>query len=48
MGVSLFIDVLQDVKRTKAKNILGWEAKLDLYKMCHDSWLWQKQNPNGI
>ena len=33
---------------TKAKNILGWEAKLDLYKMCQDSWLWQKQNPNGI
>ena len=28
---------------TKAKNILGWEAKLDLYKMCQDSWLWQNK-----
>ncbi len=33
---------------SKAKNILGWEAKLDLYEMCQDSWRWQKQNPNGI
>ncbi len=33
---------------TKAKRILGWEAELDLYRMCEDSWRWQKQNPNGI
>ena len=25
---------------SKAKKLLGWEAKLDLQKMCQDSWNW--------
>ena len=33
---------------SKAKKILRWEAKLDLYRMCEDTWRWQRQNPNGI
>ena len=32
---------------SKAKNILGWEAKFDVDRMCADSWRWQKNNPNG-
>lgn len=32
---------------TKAKNLLGWEAKLDIKRMCEDSWRWQSNNPNG-
>ncbi len=32
---------------TKAKNILGWEAKRDLRKMCEDSARWQRMNPDG-
>jgi len=31
----------------KAKNLLGWEAKLSVERMCEDSWRWQKNNPNG-
>ncbi|MBE3101053.1 MAG: UDP-glucose 4-epimerase GalE [Firmicutes bacterium] len=31
----------------KAKEELGWEAKLPLKRMCEDSWRWQTQNPNG-
>lgn len=31
----------------KAKEELGWEAKLNLDDMCRDSWKWQSQNPNG-
>lgn len=31
----------------KAKNMLGWEAKLTLFDMCKDSWNWQKNNPKG-
>lgn len=30
-----------------AKEILDWEAKLDLDDMCRDSWHWQSNNPNG-
>ena len=30
-----------------AKEILDWEAKLDLDDMCRDSWHWQSKNPNG-
>ena len=33
---------------SKAKKILGWESELDLYRMCQDSWRWQRQNPEGI
>lgn len=31
----------------KAKEMLGWEAELDIEKMCSDTWNWQKNNPNG-
>ena len=31
----------------KAKQLLGWEAKLTIEDMCKDSWHWQSQNPNG-
>ncbi len=31
----------------KAKEMLGWEAKRDLYAMCRDAWNWQKKNPRG-
>ena len=32
---------------TKAREVLGWEAKRDLNKMCEDSARWQKKNPDG-
>ncbi len=32
---------------TKAKQELGWEAKLGIEEMCADSWRWQSANPNG-
>ena len=32
---------------TKAKDILGWEAKRGIDDMCRDSWNWQSKNPNG-
>ncbi len=32
---------------TKAKNLLGWEAKHTIEDMCVDTWRWQSQNPNG-
>ena len=35
-------------KADKAKEVLGWEAKLDIDDMCEDSWRWQKNNPNGF
>lgn len=31
----------------KAKNVLGWEAKLSITDMCQDTWRWQSMNPNG-
>lgn len=31
----------------KAKELLGWEAKLSLEKMCEDTWRWQSNNPDG-
>ena len=30
-----------------ANNILNWNAKYDLIKMCEDAWRWQCMNPNG-
>ncbi|MEO6280326.1 MAG: UDP-glucose 4-epimerase, partial [Roseateles sp.] len=27
---------------------LGWQAKLDLARMCEDSWRWQQLNPHGF
>ncbi len=32
---------------TLAEQELGWKAKLDVARMCQDSWRWQSQNPNG-
>lgn len=32
---------------SKAKRVLGWEAKRDLARMCEDSARWQKMNPDG-
>jgi len=32
---------------TLAKQVLKWEAELNLEDMVKDSWLWQSQNPNG-
>lgn len=32
---------------TKAKGVLGWEAKRGIDDMCRDSWNWQSKNPNG-
>ena len=32
---------------TRAKALLGWEARLDLDEMCASSWNWQKNNPRG-
>ena len=31
-----------------AKELLGWEAKYGIEKMCLDTWKWQKNNPNGL
>ncbi len=31
----------------KAKNVLGWEAKLGVDEMCASMWKWQTQNPDG-
>lgn len=31
----------------KAKEVLGWRAKLNLEDMCRDSWNWQSLNPDG-
>lgn len=30
-----------------AKQLLGWQAKLDIHAMCRDAWRWQSQNPQG-
>jgi UDP-glucose 4-epimerase len=30
-----------------AERLLGWRARLDLARMCQDSWRWQQMNPNG-
>lgn len=31
----------------KAKELLGWEAKLTIDDMCRDIWNWQSRNPYG-
>ena len=33
---------------TKAREMLGWEAKRGIAEMCRDSWNWQSHNPNGF
>jgi len=32
---------------SKAKELLGWEAKRTLEQMMADTWRWQSDNPNG-
>ena len=32
---------------SKAKKMLGWEAKYGIEEMCEDTWRWQKNNPDG-
>lgn len=32
---------------SKAKDVLNFETKFDIYKMCEDSFNWQNKNPNG-
>ncbi len=31
----------------KAKDVLGWQANLNVDDMCEDTWRWQKNNPDG-
>ncbi|NPA29436.1 MAG: UDP-glucose 4-epimerase GalE [Epsilonproteobacteria bacterium] len=31
----------------KAKELLGWEARYDMRRMCEDAWRWQSNNPQG-
>lgn len=31
----------------RAREVLGWEASLDLNRMCEDAWHWQSRNPKG-
>jgi UDP-glucose 4-epimerase len=31
-----------------ARQLLGWQARHDLHRMCADSWRWQQQNPRGF
>jgi UDP-glucose 4-epimerase len=33
---------------TAARETLGWQARLDLARMCEDSWRWQHLNPHGF
>jgi UDP-glucose 4-epimerase len=32
---------------SRARSVLGWEARRDLRQMCEDAWRWQSSNPNG-
>lgn len=32
---------------TKAREVLGWRARLDIDDMCRSAWNWQSHNPNG-
>jgi UDP-glucose 4-epimerase len=32
---------------TYAKEILGWTSRIDINRMCVDTWRWQSMNPNG-
>ncbi|MDR1276582.1 MAG: UDP-glucose 4-epimerase GalE [Candidatus Accumulibacter sp.] len=33
---------------TRAKTLIGWNAKRDLAAMCRDHWRWQSANPQGF
>jgi UDP-glucose 4-epimerase len=32
----------------RARELLGWQARHDLDRMCADSWRWQQANPQGF
>jgi UDP-glucose 4-epimerase len=32
---------------TKAEQELGWKATRDVIQICHDSWNWVENNPDG-
>ena len=32
---------------SRAAQVLGWRAELDLERMCEDAWRWQRENPAG-
>jgi UDP-glucose 4-epimerase len=32
----------------RARELLGWQARLGLTRMCQDSWRWQSMNPRGF
>ncbi len=32
----------------QAEQLLGWQARHDLARMCEDSWRWQSMNPQGF
>lgn len=32
----------------RARELLGWQARHDLARMCEDSWRWQSLNPQGF
>lgn len=32
---------------SRARDVLGWQARLGLEQMCEHSWRWQSGNPNG-
>jgi len=34
-------------KTEKAKEVFGWEAKLDIERCCVDQWKWASANPYG-
>ena len=46
-GTRLISYLNSKIKNEKAKDLLNWEAKLSVDKMCEDSWRWQKNNPDG-
>jgi len=33
---------------TRARTLLGWEARRGIAEMCADAWRWQSANPNGF
>lgn len=33
---------------TRARTVLGWQARRDIDAMCVDAWRWQSMNPNGF
>jgi UDP-glucose 4-epimerase len=31
-----------------ARQLLGWQARLNLHDMCAHAWAWQRDNPHGF